>query len=56
MSGKLKPIIKEKITANSDSDIADLFAAIVDIRNRIIHSFRITAPVGMTDDILIIKC
>ena len=50
MSGKLKPIIKETITANSDSGIADLFEEIVGIRNRIIHSFQITAPAGMTDD------
>ena len=50
MSGKLKPIIKETITANSDSGIADLFEEIVGIRNRIIPSFRITAPARMTDD------
>ena len=42
--------IEKTITANSDETIAKLFIEIVDIRNRIVHSFQITAPAGMTDD------
>ena len=38
-SGKLHSFIKEII---ADSKIADLFINIVDMRNRIIHSFQIT--------------
>jgi len=46
-SGDLAPAIKKTITASS---IAKLFSDIVAIRNRIAHSFQITAPAGMTDD------
>ena len=42
--------IEKTITAKSDETIAKLFIEIVDIRNRIVHSFQITAPAGMTDD------
>ena len=42
--------IEKTITANSDETIAKLFIEIVDIRNRIVHSFQITAPAGTTDD------
>jgi hypothetical protein len=42
--------IEKTITANSDETIAKLFIEIVDIRNRIVHSFQITAPAGITDD------
>lgn len=51
MSGHLCVDIKKTITANSDETIAQLFSDIVDIRNRIIHSFQITAPAGVSDDV-----
>jgi len=51
MSGRLSSDIEQTITANSDETIAQLFSDIVDIRNRIVHSFQITAPAGVTDDI-----
>ncbi|MBP2170738.1 hypothetical protein J2125_003930 [Erwinia toletana] len=49
-SGQLKAPIKETITKATDSIIASLFEEIVNIRNRIMHSFRITAPEGITSD------
>lgn len=51
ISGHLSVDIKKTITANSDETIAQLFSDIVDIRNRIIHSFQITAPAGVSDDV-----
>ena len=48
-SGDLAPAIKKTITASSNTTIAKLFSDIVAIRNRIAHSFQITAPAGMTD-------
>ena len=50
VSGRLCSDIEQTITANSDKTIAQLFSDIVDIRNRIVHSFQITAPAGTTDD------
>ncbi|OCZ23264.1 selenium binding protein, partial [Acinetobacter pittii] len=50
MSGRLSDDIEKTITAKSDATIAQLFSDIVDIRNRIVHSFQITAPAGITDD------
>jgi hypothetical protein len=41
-SGQLSTPVKETITKNSDSKIAELFSSIIDKRNRIIHSFQIT--------------
>ena len=50
VSGKLIADIQKTITAHSNDTIANLFSEIVEIRNRIVHSFQITAPAGMTDD------
>lgn len=51
VSGRLSRNIEQTITVNSDETIAQLFSDIIDIRNRIVHSFQITAPAGVTDDI-----
>lgn len=45
-SGQLKPYIAKTITQKAGSDIADKFAEIVEMRNRIIHGFRCTSPNG----------
>lgn len=46
-SGQLKPHVARTITKKSgDSSIASLFNEIVSMRNRIIHSFQITAEDG----------
>lgn len=45
-SGCLKTAIKDTITKTSDNTIADLFEEIIDMRNRIIHSFQITDTDG----------
>ncbi|HEO1797632.1 selenium binding protein [Acinetobacter baumannii] len=50
VSGGLTDDIEKTITANSDQTIANLFNDIVYMRNRIVHSFQITAPAGLTDD------
>lgn len=42
-SGKLKPLIQSVI---QDNQIVDLFCTLVKMRNRIIHSFRITNKAG----------
>lgn len=42
-SGRLSMPIKNTITQKSDTKIANLFEEIVDMRNRIIHSFQITS-------------
>lgn len=42
-SGKLKPVIAATICAGSNKEIAELFSELVEMRNRIIHSFQITA-------------
>lgn len=49
-SGQLKIPIKETISKKSDDTIATLFEELVIIRNRIMHSFRITAPEGISSD------
>ncbi|MER3383434.1 selenium binding protein [Pectobacterium aroidearum] len=49
-SGQLKTPIKETISKKSDNTIATLFDELVIIRNRIMHSFRITAPEGISSD------
>ena len=49
-SGALKTPIKNTITQTSNADIANSFNEIIDIRNRIIHSFQITASSELTDD------
>lgn len=46
-SGQLKPHVARTITEESgDSAVADLFNEVVSMRNRIIHSFQITAEDG----------
>lgn len=50
VSGWLSDDIKKTITANSDETIAKLFSEIIDRRNRIVHSFQITASAGISDD------
>ena len=50
VSGRLLPDVEKTITANSNSEIAELFRTLIATRNRIIHSFQITAPAGKTDD------
>ncbi|MDN4624703.1 selenium binding protein [Pantoea agglomerans] len=49
-SGRLLNPIKETITKASNDSIANLFEELVEIRNRIIHSFRITATEAMSLD------
>lgn len=49
-SGRLLNPIKETITKASNDSIANLFEELVEIRNRIIHSFRITATEAMSSD------
>jgi hypothetical protein len=45
--GGLKPHIAEAISKTAGStDIADLFEEVVDMRNRIVHSFQITVENG----------
>jgi hypothetical protein len=50
VSGRLIDPIKHTITTNSNNEISDLFNRIIQIRNRIIHSFQVTAPDGITND------
>ena len=46
-SGQLKPYVARTITKESgDNAIADLFNEVISMRNRIIHSFQITAENG----------
>ena len=45
-SGQLKKEVKKTITAKSDEEIGKLFFDIVEMRNRIIHSFQITNDAG----------
>ncbi|ENL8515680.1 selenium binding protein [Providencia rettgeri] len=51
-SGQLKAPIRKTITEKAGSQIFDLFSNIVKKRNRIIHSFQVTAPVDgdISDD------
>lgn len=43
-SGRLKDTIKNTISANAGNDILTKFSELVEMRNRIIHGFRITSP------------
>lgn len=45
-SGRLKNDISKTISQNSNDEICELFSEIVEMRNRIIHSFRITSEDG----------
>lgn len=45
-SGRLKNDISKTISQNSNDEICKLFSEIVEMRNRIIHSFRITSEDG----------
>lgn len=46
-SGRLKPHIVETISNKAGStDIADLFDGVIDMRNRIVHSFQVTVENG----------
>ncbi len=49
-SGQLKMPIKETISKKAGDTIATLFEDLVDVRNRIMHSFRITASEGISSD------
>ncbi|KNE19657.1 selenium binding protein [Virgibacillus pantothenticus] len=51
-SGKLLEPVKNTITKNSDTIIAKKFNEIIEIRNRIMHSYQVTAPrgSGLSDD------
>lgn len=42
-SGRLSKAVEDTITRQSNADIADAFEEIIGIRNRIMHSFRITS-------------
>ena len=50
VSGKLIADIQKTITAHSNDTIANLFSEIVEIRNRIVHSFQITESSVAIDD------
>lgn len=45
-SGKLSEPVKKTITKNSNSVIAIKFNNLMALRNRIVHSFQVTAPEG----------
>lgn len=51
-SGRLLEPVKRTITKNSNAVIMTKFSDIIDVRNRIMHSFQVTAPVGseISDD------
>lgn len=51
-SGDLLKPVKNTITKNSNTIIAKKFGEIIEIRNRIMHSFQVTAPEGsgLSDD------
>lgn len=49
-SGELSSAIKNTITRESNTDIAKAFNEIVEIRNRIMHSFRVTSA-EKSDDV-----
>lgn len=51
-SGRLLEPVKRTITKNSNAVIMTKFSDIIDVRNRIMHSFQATAPVGsgISDD------
>ena len=45
-SGELRPIIEKTIEKKCGTEIGQLFSKLVGMRNRIIHSFRITNGAG----------
>jgi len=45
-SGRLKEPLKETITNNSNQEISLLFSNLIEMRNRIVHSFQITDKDG----------
>lgn len=45
-SGRLKGSVHEVISSKCGNEIEDLFGTIVNMRNRIIHSFRVTNENG----------
>lgn len=51
-SGRLLKPVENTITKNSNTVIATKFKDLVDVRNRIMHSFQVTAPAasGISDD------
>ncbi|WET42419.1 selenium binding protein [Citrobacter enshiensis] len=49
-SGRLLNPIKNTISNAVGDSISQLFSELVEVRNRIVHSFRITAPEGMSSD------
>lgn len=52
-SGDLSEPVKNTITKNSNTVIAKKFNELIAIRNRIMHSFQVTAPIGsdLSDDV-----
>ncbi|MRX74307.1 selenium binding protein [Bacillus lacus] len=52
-SGELLKPVKDTITKESNTTIAKKFSEIIEIRNRILHSFQVTAPSGsrFSDDV-----
>ncbi|HEM4136773.1 hypothetical protein HO542_01235 [Streptococcus suis] len=53
-SGRLIPIIATTITKKAGDEIAILFSEIIEMRNRIIHGFRITSSNG--EQVIATKC
>ena len=45
-SGRLLPYISATISSKAGKDIEELFERIVELRNRIVHGFRITSECG----------
>ncbi|MGI6150381.1 MAG: selenium binding protein [Christensenellales bacterium] len=45
-SGALKGIVKDTISQKTDMDIAGMFSELVEMRNRIVHSFQVTSQSG----------
>ncbi len=41
-AGQIKKVVEATISVQTNKDISDLFSDIVDMRNRIVHSFQIT--------------
>lgn len=52
-SGELLESVKNTITKNLNTNIAKKFSEIIEIRNRIMHSYQVTAPrgSGLSDDV-----
>ncbi|HFI0056444.1 hypothetical protein HO446_08055 [Streptococcus suis] len=53
-SGRLIPIIATTITKKAGDEIAILFSEIIEMRNRIIHGFRITS--SNSEQVIATKC